>query len=88
MFYADYPQMKEDIPGIFLTLKHKAMKKILVPFDCSKMAINAFRFALDVTSQSKGKICLLNVMELPVIDEPITMPPFPFEQGFFKRPTQ
>jgi nucleotide-binding universal stress UspA family protein len=62
----------------------QAMKKILVPFDFSKTAINAFRFALDITSQSKGTVHLLHVIELPFINDPIVMPVITFEQGFFK----
>jgi nucleotide-binding universal stress UspA family protein len=46
------------------------MKNILVPCDFSKPAINAFRFALDVASQSRGKIYLINVLELPVVHDP------------------
>lgn len=43
------------------------MKKILVPFDFSKPAINAYRFALDVAAQAKGSIQLIHVIELPVL---------------------
>lgn len=50
------------------------MKKILVPCDFSKPAINAFRFALDVALQSKGSVCLLNVIETPVIVDPLIIP--------------
>lgn len=60
------------------------MKKILVPCDFSKPAINAFRFALDVAMQSKGTVYLLNVIELPVIHDPIIMPVLTFEQEFLK----
>ncbi len=60
------------------------MKKILVPCDFSKPAINAFRYALDVAMQSKGTVYLLNVIELPVIHDPIIMPVLTFEQDFLK----
>jgi len=40
------------------------MKNILVPFDFSRPAIHAFRFALDVAALSMGKVHLLNVFEL------------------------
>lgn len=56
------------------------MKKILVPCDFSKPAINAFRFALDVASQSKGSIELLHVIELPVMHDTALMPVLNFEQ--------
>lgn len=60
------------------------MKKILVPCDFSKPAINAFRFALDIATQSKGTVHLLNVLELPVINDPVIMPVMTFEQDFLK----
>lgn len=60
------------------------MKKILAPCDFSKTAINAFRFALDVAMQSKGTVHLLNIIELPVIHDPIIMPVLTFEQDFLK----
>lgn len=50
------------------------MKKILVPCDFSKPAINAYRFALDLAAQSKGTIHLLNVVELPVLNDTMLMP--------------
>jgi nucleotide-binding universal stress UspA family protein len=56
------------------------MKTILVPFDFSKPAINAYRFALDVASQSKGTIHLLHVIELPVLHDTVLMPVLNFEQ--------
>ena len=60
------------------------MKKILVPCDFSKTAINAFRFALDIASQSKGTVYLLHVIELPVIHDPVIMPVVTFEQDLLK----
>lgn len=60
------------------------MKKILVPCDFSKPAINAFRFALDLAIQSKGTVHLFNVVELPVIHDPLIMPVKTFEQDFLK----
>jgi nucleotide-binding universal stress UspA family protein len=56
------------------------MKKILVPCDFSKPAVNAFRFALDVARQSKGVVHLLNVIELPVLHDTVLMPVLNFEQ--------
>ena len=61
-----------------------AMKKILVPCDFSKPAINAFRFALDVASQSKGTILLLHVIELPVLHDTVLMPVLNFEEELLK----
>jgi nucleotide-binding universal stress UspA family protein len=60
------------------------MKKILVPCDFSKPAINAFRFALDVARQSKGSIHLLHVIELPVLHDSIIMPVLNFEEELLK----
>jgi nucleotide-binding universal stress UspA family protein len=56
------------------------MKKILVPCDFSKPAVNAFRFALDVAAQSKGSIHLLNVVELPMMHDTVLMPVLNFEE--------
>src|SRR5687768_2524678 len=61
-----------------------AMKKILVPCDFSKPAINAFRFALDIAAQSKGTIHLLNVIELPIMHETVLMPVLNFEEQLLK----
>lgn len=60
------------------------MKKILVPCDFSKPAINAFRIAVDIAAKSKGVIHLLNVIELPAIHDPIIMPVMAFEKDFMK----
>lgn len=60
------------------------MKKILVPCDFSKPAINAFRTALDLARRSKGSVYLLNVIELPAIHDPIIMPVITFEKEFMK----
>ncbi|MBT1703736.1 universal stress protein [Chryseosolibacter indicus] len=60
------------------------MKKILVPCDFSKPAINAFRFALDLASQSKGSIELLHVVELPVMHDTVLMPVLNFEEELLK----
>jgi nucleotide-binding universal stress UspA family protein len=56
------------------------MKKILVPCDFSKPAINAFRFAIDLARQSGGSVHLLNVIELPVLHDTLIMPVLNFEQ--------
>lgn len=60
------------------------MKKILVPCDFSKPAINAYRFAVDMAARSKGEIYLVNVIELPAIHDPIIMPVISFEKEFLK----
>lgn len=59
------------------------MKKILVPCDFSKTAINAFRIALDIAQRSKGAVHLLNVIEAPVVMSDATlMPGINFERQF------
>jgi nucleotide-binding universal stress UspA family protein len=60
------------------------MKKILVPCDFSKQAINAFRFALDVARQSGGEIYLLHVIEIPVLHDSVLMPVLSFEEALLK----
>jgi len=60
------------------------MKKILVPCDFSKPAINAFKFALDVAAQSKGSVYLLNIVELPVLHDTVMMPVLNFEAELLK----
>jgi nucleotide-binding universal stress UspA family protein len=60
------------------------MKKILVPCDFSKPAVNAFRLALDIAQQSKGAIHLLNVVDLPVLHDTVLMPVLNFEQRLLK----
>ncbi len=50
------------------------MKKIIVPCDFSKPAVNAYRFALDIAAQSKGIVHLLHVIELPVIYDSVVIP--------------
>ena len=56
------------------------MKKILVPCDFSKPAINAFRFALDVAAKSQGRVHLLHIVELPVLHDSVLMPVLSFEE--------
>lgn len=60
------------------------MQNILVPCDFSQPAVNAFRYALDIASRSKGLVHLLNVVELPAIHDPIIMPVATFEKDFLK----
>ena len=60
------------------------MKRILVPCDFSKPAINAYRFALDIARQSKGKVHVLHVVELPVVHDPLLVPVLNFGQELFK----
>ncbi len=60
------------------------MKKILVPFDFSKPAINAYRFALNVASQAKGTIHLLHVIELPSMPNTILSPVRLMEESLMK----
>jgi len=58
------------------------MKKILVPCDFSKPAIDAYRFALDIAVKSKGIIHLLYVIELPVLHDTTLMPVLSMEQEY------
>jgi nucleotide-binding universal stress UspA family protein len=60
------------------------MKRILVPCDFSKPAVNAFRLACDLASQSKGTVHLLNVIEMPMMHDTVLMPVLNFEQELFK----
>jgi nucleotide-binding universal stress UspA family protein len=60
------------------------MKKILVPFDFSKPAISALRFASDFAERSKGKIKLVHVIELPVLHNTLLMPTLNFEKELLK----
>jgi nucleotide-binding universal stress UspA family protein len=57
------------------------MKKILVPCDFSRPAINAFRFALDIAVRSKGTVHLLNVVELPVLQDSVLTPVLNFDEA-------
>ncbi|MCS6973611.1 MAG: universal stress protein [Cyclobacteriaceae bacterium] len=60
------------------------MKNILVPCDFSEQAINAFRFALDISRKAKGKVHLVHVIELPVVHDSVFMPVLSFEEVFIK----
>ncbi|MBA4053334.1 MAG: universal stress protein UspA [Marivirga sp.] len=60
------------------------MKKILVPCDFSKQAINAFRMALDIAQQSNGIVHLLNVVNIPVVSDPVVVPAMSFEVTLLK----
>lgn len=60
------------------------MKKILVPCDFSKPAIDAYRFALDFAERSKGTILLVHAIELPVMHDTILMPVLDFEEQLLK----
>jgi nucleotide-binding universal stress UspA family protein len=60
------------------------MKKIIVSFDFSETATNAFRFAIDVASQSNGEIMLLHIVELPVMYDTLLMSSLSFEEVYLK----
>ncbi len=60
------------------------MKKILVPCDFSDSATQAFRFAIDLASQSHGEVLLLHVVEQPVMYDTLMMPSLSFEEGYRK----
>ncbi len=59
------------------------MKKILVPCDFSTQAIDAFRVALDIAKQTGGEIHLINVIEMPVMQDTVLMPTLSFEETLF-----
>src|SRR5690606_16228359 len=52
--------------------------------DFSATAIDAYRTALDIAAMSGGKIVLLHVIELPVINDPVLMPVKIFEQDYLR----
>ncbi|MBT1686470.1 universal stress protein [Dawidia soli] len=61
------------------------MKKILVPYDFSKTAAHAYRFALDVAARAKGAtVHILHVIELPVMHDSVLMPVLDFETQLLK----
>ncbi len=60
------------------------MKKILVPCDFSKPAINAFRVALNMAAKTKGTVHLINVIELPVLHDTVLMPVLNFEAALLE----
>lgn len=60
------------------------MKKILVPCDFSNTAIQAFRFACEIASISKGEVFLLNVIELPSLHSSLLVPIRAYENAFLK----
>jgi nucleotide-binding universal stress UspA family protein len=55
------------------------MRKILVPCDFSRPAVNAFRFALSVADQANAEIHLVHVIQLPVLADTLLMPTLNFE---------
>jgi nucleotide-binding universal stress UspA family protein len=60
------------------------MKRILVPCDFSTPAIQAFRFACQAASISKGEVFLLNVIELPSVHSSMLVPIQAYENAFLK----
>jgi len=60
------------------------MKKILVPCDFSNTAIQAFKFACELASVSKGEVFLLNVIEFPTIHGSFVVPIHAYENAFLK----
>lgn len=60
------------------------MKKILVPCDFSKTALNAYQFALEAASKSRGAVHVVSVIELPVIHDTMAVPAIGYEQSLFK----
>lgn len=60
------------------------MKKILVPCDFSNTAVQAFRFACEIASKSKGEVFLLNIVELPALHSSFLVPVQAYESAFLK----
>jgi nucleotide-binding universal stress UspA family protein len=60
------------------------MKKILVPCDFSNTAVQAFRFACQIATISKGEVYLLNIIELPSIHSSALVPIQAYENAFLK----
>jgi len=60
------------------------MKKILVPCDFSDTALQAFRYACEIATVSKGEIYLLNIIELPSIHTSLFVPAQAYESVFLK----
>ncbi|MEM9340001.1 MAG: universal stress protein [Bacteroidota bacterium] len=64
------------------------MKKILVPYDFSEVAVHALDFACQIATKAESEIYLLNVIEHPTIDSFRTMGMQdidPMEQLYIKR---
>lgn len=64
------------------------MKKILVPCDFSKPAVNAFKFATGIAAQEKATVHVLFVTELPVMPATVVMPVMGFETAFVEDITE
>jgi nucleotide-binding universal stress UspA family protein len=62
------------------------MKKILVPCDFSEPAVEAFQFAIDLASQSGGKVIVLTVVDVPVVvyGASVDMPAYDFNPSLYK----
>jgi nucleotide-binding universal stress UspA family protein len=60
------------------------MKKILVPCDFSDTALQAFRYACEIATVSKGEILLLNIIELPSIHTSLFVPAQAYESDYLK----
>jgi len=61
------------------------MKKILVPCDFSNTAVQAFRFACQLASVSKGEVFVLHVIELPNLHSSKLVPIQAYEKAFLKQ---
>ncbi len=60
------------------------MKKILVPCDFSSTSVQAFRFACQIATKSKGEVFLLNIVELPTLHSSFSVPVQAYESSFLK----
>ena len=64
------------------------MKNILVPCDFSDPAMQAFKFASEIASISKGEIFLLNIVEVPTLHNSMFVPVQAYEGAFVKELTR
>jgi nucleotide-binding universal stress UspA family protein len=60
------------------------MKKILVPFDFSGPAVQAFRFASDFALLNDAVVYVLHVSEFPVLHHPLGVPVNTYEDSFLR----
>ena len=60
------------------------IKHILVPFDFSPHATDAFRLALTMARKCGATVHLLNVIELPVLDGPMLIPLYDYENPYYE----
>ncbi len=61
------------------------MKKIIVPCDFSEPSIEAFKFAIELATKSKGLVLVLKVIDIPIVYEAsFGMPSYAFNAGLLQ----